>query len=82
MPEDDRPPRSIADVDGAITVQRDSRKRQTARIEELLRTAADLRADCARATRRIDALLDEREMLTRSCPDTPQGIAEPVEDQA
>lgn len=68
-------PRTTSEVDTAIAVQQDSRRRQLNRIQELLQVVADLRGDYARAGRRIDALLEEREALMHAaCPDSPAGL--------
>jgi hypothetical protein len=67
-------PRTIADVDEALRAQREDRRLLRQRIDNRTRELATMREDHARAARRIDVLLDEREALTHACPDTPAGL--------
>jgi hypothetical protein len=69
--------RTVEQVDAALCVQRDERRRLSADIDSLSQKLGALRGSYTRAGRRIEALLDERNDITGRCPDTPEQLNPP-----
>lgn len=81
MPTTDHQQRTVAQVDAALHLQRDDRRRLRADIDSLTQKLGALRGSYTRAGRRIEELLDERNEITGRCPDSPEQL-HPPEDPA
>jgi|1185.fasta_scaffold525262_3 hypothetical protein len=67
--------RTVAQVDAALKLQRNDRQRCLQQIDTHLAEIDRLRRDHAKASRRIDELLEEREQLTApDVPDVPSSL--------